>query len=250
MHTRLPYLANDWADCVQILCVTGYQLDRCFTHVCGGVHLHVRTYTPLFHISQTARRIAFIFGLWVQILCVTGYQLDRCFAHVCGGVHLHVRKCTPLFHISQTARRIAFKFGLWVQIWFVARDPLDKSFTRVRGGMRAHVHTRFPFLANGWADCVQTWCVASDSLDERLTQVRCGVHLHVRMYTPPSHDGASSPARPSPIKASYWLNIGVRLTTYSGVQYFYMTTRQHVPFAIRKVLLANLFLKRFMSKQH
>ena len=69
---------------------------------------------------------------------------------------------------------------------------------------RAHVHTRLPHLANGWADCVRTWCAASDPLDERLTQVRCGVHLHVRTCTPLSHDGASSPARPSPIKASYW----------------------------------------------
>ena len=34
--------------------------------------------------------------------------------------------------------------------------------------------------------------------------VRCGVHLHVRTCTPLSHDGASTPARPSPIKASYW----------------------------------------------
>ena len=70
---------------------------------------------------------------------------------------------------------------------------------------RAHVHTRFPDLANGCTDCVQIWCAASDPLDERLTQVRCGVHLHVRTCTPLSHDGASSPARPSPIKASYWL---------------------------------------------
>ena len=64
---------------------------------------------------------------------------------------------------------------------------------------RAHVHTPLPYLANGWADCVQTWCVANDPLDERLTQVRCGVHLRVRTCTPPSNDGASSPARPSPI---------------------------------------------------
>ena len=56
------------------------------------------------------------------------------------------------------------------------------------------MHTPLPYLANGWADCVQTWCVASDPLDERLTQVRCGVHLHVRTCTPPSNDGASSPA--------------------------------------------------------
>ena len=70
---------------------------------------------------------------------------------------------------------------------------------------RAHLHTPLPYHANGWADCVQTWYVANDPLDERLTQVRCGVHLHVRTCTPPSNDGASSPARPSPIKASYWL---------------------------------------------
>ena len=76
--------------------------------------------------------------------------------------------------------------------------------SEVESSARAHVHTPLPYLANGWADCVQTWCVANDPLDERLTQVRCGVHLHVRTCTPPSNDGASSPARPSPIKASYW----------------------------------------------
>ena len=79
---------------------------------------------------------------------------------------------------------------------------------------RAHVHTRFPDLANGCTDCVQIWCAASDPLDERLTQVRCGVHLHVRTCTPPSHDGASSPARPSPIKASYWLYICSKLNHF------------------------------------
>ena len=98
--------------------------------------------------------------------------------------------------------------GLRPIFFCVTRDPLDKCFTHVWDGVHLHVRTctpLFPDLANGWADCVQTWCVASDPLDERLTQVRCGVHLHVRMCTPPSHDGASSPARPSPIKASYWL---------------------------------------------
>ena len=62
---------------------------------------------------------------------------------------------------------------------------------------------------------IQTWCVASNPLDERLTQVRCGVHLHVRTCTPPSNDGASSLARPSPIKASYWL--------------YYVETRKELP---------------------
>ena len=83
---------------------------------------------------------------------------------------------------------------------------------------RAHVHTPLPYLANGWADCVQTWCVANDPLDERLTQVRCGVHLHVRTCTPPSNDGASSPARPSPIKASYWLIIVPSFYTLSYIR--------------------------------
>ena len=107
VHTRLQYLANGWVDCVQILCVTRDPLDKCFAHVWGRVHLHVRTCTPLFHISQTTGRIAFKF-------CVTGDQLDKCFTHVWGGVHLHVRTCTPLFQISQMAGRIAFKFGLWL----------------------------------------------------------------------------------------------------------------------------------------
>ena len=81
---------------------------------------------------------------------------------------------------------------------------------------RAHVHTPLPHLANGWADCVQTWFVANDPLDERLTQVRCGVHLHVRTCTPPSNDGASSPARPSPIKASYWYFTEITINIPAG----------------------------------
>ena len=39
----------------------------CFTHVWGGVHLHVRTCTPFFHILQTAGRIASKFGAWLWI---------------------------------------------------------------------------------------------------------------------------------------------------------------------------------------
>ena len=41
-------------------------------------------------------------------------------------------------------------------------------------------------------------------------------NLHVRMCTPPSHDGASSPARPSPIKASYWLPSSLNCKTPRG----------------------------------
>ena len=54
VHTPLPYLANGWADCVQILCVNRDPLDNCFAHVWYGVHLHVRTCTPL---GGTERRL-------------------------------------------------------------------------------------------------------------------------------------------------------------------------------------------------
>ena len=98
---------------------------------------------------------------------------------------------------------------------------------------RAHVHTPLPYLANGWADCVQTWCVANDPLDERLTQVRCGVHLRVRTCTPPSNDDASSPARPSPIKASYWCYTFVFISPggpVTGSQFlFYGTPSTYIP---------------------
>ena len=77
---------------------------------------------------------------------------------------------------------------------------------RWNASARAHVHTPLPYLANGWDDCVQVWCLATDLLDKSFTQDRGGMHLHVRMCTPPSHDGAYSPAHPSPIKASYWFS--------------------------------------------
>ena len=150
MHTRFPYFANGWADCVQIWCVAGDPLDRCFRHVWGGVHLRVRT-------------------------------------------------CTPLFQISQTAGRIAFKFCVWLGAQYIR--ALHKSGWVASA--RAHVHSRFPYFANGWADCVWTWCSANDPLEEMLTQVRCGVHLHVRTCTLLSYDGASAPSRPSPINTSY-----------------------------------------------
>ena len=58
-------LHNGWPDCVQIWCVTRDPLDKCFTHVWGGVHLHVRTCTPVFQVPQTAGRIAFKFCVWL-----------------------------------------------------------------------------------------------------------------------------------------------------------------------------------------
>ena len=41
------------------------ELAITFAQVKGGVHLHVRTCTSLFHILQTAGRIAFKFFVWI-----------------------------------------------------------------------------------------------------------------------------------------------------------------------------------------
>ena len=65
VHTPFPYLANGWVDCVQILCMARDPFDKTFTQVRGGLHLHVRMCTPLFHTSQMAGRIAFKFGVWL-----------------------------------------------------------------------------------------------------------------------------------------------------------------------------------------
>ena len=48
-------------DYAQIWCVFGHQLPVSFTQCRSGVNLHVRKCTPLFHISQTAARIALKF---------------------------------------------------------------------------------------------------------------------------------------------------------------------------------------------
>ena len=64
VNTTVSYLANGWADWVQIWCVARDPLDKITTHVRGEVQLHVRTCTPLFRFSQTVGRIVFKFGVW------------------------------------------------------------------------------------------------------------------------------------------------------------------------------------------
>ena len=51
-------------------------------NVSDGVHLHVRTCTSLFQISQTAGRLANGWEDCVQILFVARDPLDTCFTHV------------------------------------------------------------------------------------------------------------------------------------------------------------------------
>ena len=84
--TLYPMQLHDgWPDCVQIWCVFRDQLAIIFIQVRGGVHPHVRTWTPLSHTLQTAG------GDCVQIWFVAGNPLDKRFTQVRGDVQLHVR---------------------------------------------------------------------------------------------------------------------------------------------------------------
>ena len=63
---RLLFLGNGWVDCVEIWYALGNPLATAYAVVTDGVSLHVRTCTPRFCISQTARPIVFKFGVWVS----------------------------------------------------------------------------------------------------------------------------------------------------------------------------------------
>ena len=63
---RLLFLGNGWADCVEIWYAIGNPLATAYAVVTDGVSMHVRTCTPRFCISQTARPIVFKFGVWVS----------------------------------------------------------------------------------------------------------------------------------------------------------------------------------------
>ena len=60
---RLPLLGNGWADCIEIWYALGDPLVTAYAVVTGGVSLNVRTCTPRFCISGTARPIGFNFGM-------------------------------------------------------------------------------------------------------------------------------------------------------------------------------------------
>ena len=60
---RLPLLGNGWADCIEIWYALGDPLVTAYAVVTCGVSLHVRTCTPRFCISGTARPIGFNFGV-------------------------------------------------------------------------------------------------------------------------------------------------------------------------------------------
>ena len=65
---RLLFLGNGWADYVEIWYALGSLLATAYAVVTDGVSLHVRTCTPRFCISQTARPIVFKFGVWFRVI--------------------------------------------------------------------------------------------------------------------------------------------------------------------------------------
>ena len=64
---RLLFLGNGWADYVEIWYALGNPLATAYAVVTDVVSLHVRTCTPRFCISGTARPIGLNFGVWVGV---------------------------------------------------------------------------------------------------------------------------------------------------------------------------------------
>ena len=143
MHTPFPDLANGWADCVQIWCVSRDPLDKSSTQAIYGMHLHVRTCTPLFPISHTVWRIVLKFGVWLGIHSMILTQV-RC------GANLHVRTCTLLSHDGAlaVARPSPIKAPCWYHLGASKRRQYQEEYlvhvfsliinTRTGGGSENH----------------------------------------------------------------------------------------------------------------
>ena len=61
-----PISGNDRTGCVEIWSVVRDPLVMRFTQTKGGVHLHVCTLVPVFHISGTVGRIMLQFDMRVE----------------------------------------------------------------------------------------------------------------------------------------------------------------------------------------
>ena len=49
----------------------------------------------------------------------------------------------------------------------------------VGGGVHMHVRTPFPYLGNGWTDCVETWYVVRGPLVMRFLQDGISAQVHL-----------------------------------------------------------------------
>ena len=133
------------------------------------MHLHVRTCTPLFQISQTAGRIAFKFGLWLGV----GTHQTRALHKSEVGCICTCARTRP-FVISR--KRLGGLCSNFVCDFGPIRYVLYMCL-RWSASARAHVHTCTPLsrYRKRLGGLRSNLFVASDPLHERLTQVRCGL---------------------------------------------------------------------------
>ena len=107
---RLLFLGNGWADCVEIWYALGNPLATAYAVVTDGVSLHVRTCTPRFCISQTARPIVFKFGVWVSSHHPSAFHKSWAGWGISARAHVH-----PHLRISGSEWPIVLKFDVWLE---------------------------------------------------------------------------------------------------------------------------------------
>ena len=100
------------------------------------MHLHVRTCPPLFHISQTAWRIVFRFGVWLRTHQIRALQKSE-MGCICTCARAH-----PFPNLANGLEDC-------VEMWCVAKNPFDESYaSHLRCGTNLHVRRctlRTPF---------------------------------------------------------------------------------------------------------
>ena len=108
----LLFLGNGWADCFEIWYALGNPLVTSYAVVTDEVSLHVRTCTPRFCISQTARPIEFNFGVRVR-----GHELNAYHMSWVGYLCTCARENTKKFGDKNTKYRFGIGIFLVYQIF-------------------------------------------------------------------------------------------------------------------------------------
>ena len=173
--SRLLFLGNGWADCVEIWYAPGNPLASPYAVVTDGVSLHVRTCTPRFCISQTARPIVFKFGVWVSSHYLSAFHKSWVGQGLSISARAHVH--TALLYLRNGSTDC-------VQIWYVGWRSLSKCFPQVMGGV-GHLCTcahapPSPYLRIRVANSAKIWCVTRDRIVTRFTRVGGGATTFAR----------------------------------------------------------------------
>ena len=191
---RLLFLGNGWVDCVEIWYALGNPLATAYAVVTDGVSLHVRTCTPRFCISQTARPIVFKFGVWVS-----GHYLSAFHKSWVG----YLCTCARADRTSVSQERL----GQLRSILVCELGVMNYVLNTIHGwsiSARAHAYTAHLYHRNGLTDCVQIWYVDWRSLSKCFPQVMGGVgHLCTCARAP--HLRISGSEWPIVLKFDVWL---------------------------------------------